>query len=107
VFLDHPLTRRTTPARTKAMMRTMTTTKDSAAPATPAGPPPAPRHEPASLPLRGPAEAHTGVSTNTLYRLYARDEIVLFKVGRRTLLDTASWRAFQARAPRAPRGAAA
>jgi hypothetical protein len=67
----------------------------------------APRPEPASLPLRGPAEAFTGASTNTLYRLHARGEVVLFKVGRRTLLDTASWRAFQARAPRAPRGTAA
>jgi hypothetical protein len=86
------------------------TTKDllrGSAAARSAAPPPTPRHEPASLPLRGPAEAYTGASTNTLYRLHAKAEIVLFKVGRRTLLDTASWRAFQARAPRAPRGAAA
>jgi hypothetical protein len=82
----------------------MTTTKVLPAAARGAA---APRHEPASLPLRGPAEAYTGAGTNTLYRLHAKAEIVLFKVGHRTLLDTASWRAFQARAPRAPRGTAA
>jgi hypothetical protein len=69
-----------------------------------AAPAPTLRHEPVSLPLRGPAEAYTGMSTNTLYRLHAKGEVSLFKCGRRTLLDTASWRAFQARAPRlAPR----
>jgi hypothetical protein len=86
------------------------TTKDlplGTAAARPAASAPIPRHEPASLPLRGPAEAHTGVSTNTLYRLHARGEVVLVKAGRRTLLDLASWRDYLARAPRAPRCAAA
>jgi hypothetical protein len=94
--------------RAKAM-RTMTTKELLAGgtAARSAAAPPAPRHEPASLPLRGPAEAYTGASTNTLYRLHTRNEIALIKCGRRTLLDVASWRDFLARAPRAPRGAVA
>jgi hypothetical protein len=86
------------------MMTTKELLPGTAAAARSANPPPTPHHEPASLPLRGPAEAYTGASTNTLYRMHARGEITLFKAGRRTLLDAASWRAFQARAPR---GAAA
>jgi hypothetical protein len=71
-----------------------------------AGPSSAPAVEPATVAF-SMAPAFTGASRNTLYRLAARGEITLIKVGRATLLDVASWREFIARQPRASIRAAA
>ncbi|MDO9502153.1 helix-turn-helix domain-containing protein [Falsiroseomonas sp.] len=47
------------------------------------------------------AHAIFGLSRSTLYRLAAAEKIRLFKVGRATLVDAASVRAFLAAAPAA------
>ncbi|WP_431270270.1 helix-turn-helix domain-containing protein [Dankookia sp. P2] len=55
---------------------------------------------PIALPISKFLE-QVNVSRSTAYRLAAAGEIVLLKIGRRTLVDMASVRAFLARAPHA------